>query len=129
MDVNELLGKISDHLSVGRSFGPAYERDGTLVIPVAFVAGGGGGGGGTGPARDRAEGSKSQQSDDPRPSAEGSGGGFGGVVLPLGVYVVSGESVRWKPAVNATLITLGVLALLRLLVRSRTKALRHRNSW
>jgi hypothetical protein len=40
MDVKELLGKVAEHISVGRAFGPAYEKDGTLVIPVALVAGG-----------------------------------------------------------------------------------------
>jgi len=32
---------------VSRAFGTAYEKGGSLVIPVAFVAGGGGGGEGT----------------------------------------------------------------------------------
>ena len=47
MDVQELLGKAAQHLSVSRAFGTAYEKDGSLVIPVALVAGGGGGGEGT----------------------------------------------------------------------------------
>jgi uncharacterized spore protein YtfJ len=51
MDVKELLNKVGDQLSVGRAFGLAYEKDGTLVIPVAFVAGGGGGGGSDVPAQ------------------------------------------------------------------------------
>lgn len=121
MNVNELLGRISDHLSVGRAFGPAYEKDGTLVIPVALVAGGGGGGGGEGgaPARDRSATEEQNESGDDRHSVTGSGGGFGGVVLPVGVYVVSGENVRWKPAVNATMIALAAIGLLRVLARSR----------
>src|SRR5260370_21597672 len=44
MDVENLLVKASDNLSVRRAFGTAYEKDGTLIIPVAIVAGGGGGG-------------------------------------------------------------------------------------
>jgi hypothetical protein len=36
------------NLSVGRAFGTAYEKEGTLLVPVAIVAGGGGGGEGTG---------------------------------------------------------------------------------
>ena len=51
MDVQELMSQIAKHLSVGRVFGEAYEKDATLVIPVAFVAGGGGGGEGAGGAR------------------------------------------------------------------------------
>ena len=44
MDVENLLAKASDNFSVRRAFGAAYEKDGTLIIPVALVAGGGGGG-------------------------------------------------------------------------------------
>ena len=47
MDIQELLGKVTKHLSVSRAFGTAYEKGGSLVIPVALVAGGGGGGEGT----------------------------------------------------------------------------------
>ncbi len=49
MDTHELMGRISENLSVRRAFGAAYEKDGLLVIPVALVAGGGGGGEGTRP--------------------------------------------------------------------------------
>jgi hypothetical protein len=44
MDVENLLAKLGDNLSVRRAFGTAYEKDGVLIIPVALVAGGGGGG-------------------------------------------------------------------------------------
>ena len=44
MDVENLLAKAADDLSVRRAFGTAYEKDGMLIIPVAIVAGGGGGG-------------------------------------------------------------------------------------
>ncbi len=37
MDVGKLLEKASDQVSVRRAFGPAYERDGLLIIPVAIV--------------------------------------------------------------------------------------------
>ena len=40
MDVETLLAKTSDHLSVRRAFGTAYEKDGMLIIPVAVVAAG-----------------------------------------------------------------------------------------
>ena len=43
MDVENLLAKAADNLSVRRAFGTAYEKDGMLIIPVAIVAGGGGG--------------------------------------------------------------------------------------
>ena len=43
MDMENLLARASDNLSVRRAFGAAYEKDGLLIIPVAMVAGGGGG--------------------------------------------------------------------------------------
>jgi|ERR1700744_4635414 uncharacterized spore protein YtfJ len=109
MDVNELLGKVADHLSVSRAFGPAYEKDDTLIIPVALVAGGGGGGG-----------SEMSSGDAPltKPDAHGSGSGFGGVVLPVGAYIVKGERVRWMPAINVTVIALSALGIVRVLARA-----------
>ncbi|HEY5010841.1 MAG TPA: hypothetical protein VIH73_06750, partial [Acidimicrobiales bacterium] len=90
MDVQELLGKVAQHLSVSRAFGTAYEKDGSLVIPVALVAGGGGGGEGT--SGSPPEPSDVVDADDDESTSDGassgSGGGFGGVVMPVGVYVV-----------------------------------------
>jgi uncharacterized spore protein YtfJ len=115
---------VADHISVGRAFGPAYERDGTLVIPVAFVAGGGGGGGSE--SADVENPSRSETTADERHvPVTGSGGGFVGVVMPVGVYTVNGERVRWIPAVNVTLIALAALGLLRVVAASRAKAHRH----
>ena len=47
------------------------------------------------------------------------GGGFGGLVMPIGAYVVNGDRVRWVPAVNATVIVLAGLATIRLLALLR----------
>jgi uncharacterized spore protein YtfJ len=127
MDAGNLLDKVSDNLSVRRAFGAAYEKDGTLIIPVALVAGGGGAGtsrtgrghpatghrpGGDDPAHDAAP-----QDPDPKDA----GGGFGGLVLPSGVYVVKGDQVRWVPAVDTTIVVLASLGLLRLLARAWTR--------
>ena len=38
MDVEKLLAKASENLSVRRAFGTGYEKDGILIIPVALVA-------------------------------------------------------------------------------------------
>jgi uncharacterized spore protein YtfJ len=120
VDVQELLNKVAQHLSVGRAFGTAYEKDGSLVIPVALVAGGGGGGEGT---------SGSPSGDTPvevgSDESSGSGGGFGGVVMPVGVYVVKDEQVRWVPAINANLIIVVAFLTLRLIARARRRARRH----
>jgi uncharacterized spore protein YtfJ len=128
VDVQELLGKVAQHLSVSRAFGTAYEKDGTLVIPVALVAGGGGGGEGTsGPPTLEESDDDELEDDDTASDAEssGSGGGFGGVVMPVGVYVVKDDGVRWVPAINANLVIIMVFLTLRRIARARRKARRH----
>ena len=45
------------------------------------------------------------------------GGGFGGLVLPSGAYVVKGDQVRWVPAVDVTIAMLASLSLVRVLAR------------
>jgi len=114
MNVETLLGRATDSFTVGRAFGPPIERDGTLIIPVAAVGGGGGGGG--------AEGNETQPN--------GSGAGFGGFTWPLGVYVVKDGNARWVPVIDATLVGLAVIFLLRFIVRGRiirgARAHRHR---
>ena len=86
-------------------FGESIEDQGVTVIPVAKVAGGGGGGGDT----------------------EGNGGGgFGLAGKPAGVYVVEGNGVRWRPAVDVNRVILGgqvVMVVALLVLRS---ILRHR---
>lgn len=104
MDIERLFGRATDSLSVGRAFGAPVEQGGTVLIPVAWVAGGGGAGSGERPGEGATE-------------ATGQGGGFGGITWPLGVYVVKDGSVRWVPAVDATRIALGVLAVVRLVVK------------
>jgi len=134
MDVADLLMKASDNLSVRRAFGAAYEKDGMLIIPVAMVAGGGGGGTarprrgnpagrpgsppGEGPAAPGAPPPDSERTD--------TGGGFGGLVLPAGAYVVKGDQVRWVPAVDATIVILASLSLVRVLARTWTLRRRQR---
>jgi uncharacterized spore protein YtfJ len=122
VNTRELLDRIAENLSVRRSFGAAYEREGLLIIPVALVAGGGGGGegpikppaAGHAPALETAKPANDAPPDGPPPS--GTGGGFGGVVLPVGVYVVKGDHVRWVPAFDTTLIVLAGLTVVRALI-------------
>jgi uncharacterized spore protein YtfJ len=107
MDVQETIAKARDAITVKRVYGAPYERDGVTVIPAAAVAGGAGGGTG----------------EDGEGGAVGSGGGFGLGARPVGAFVIEGNSVRWKPAFDATriaqqaLIAAGLLALLALLRR------------
>jgi uncharacterized spore protein YtfJ len=129
VDVENLLAKVADNLSVRRAFGSAYEKDGTLIIPVAIVAGGGGGGTGRNRHGDPAAGPDSPPEaaaatrdgtpEDPRRTE--AGGGFGGLVLPSGAYVVQDGQVRWVPAVDVTLAVLASLSLMRMLVRTWTR--------
>ncbi len=129
VDVQELLGKVAQNLSVSRAFGTAYEKDGSMVIPVALVAGGGGGGEGTAgtPASDGADEVEPNVEEGPSDGEvpSGSGGGFGGVVMPVGVYVVKDEQVRWIPAVNANLVIVVAFLTLRMIARARRRARRH----
>ena len=130
MDAGNLLAKAADNLSVRRAFGTAYEKDGVLIIPVAIVAGGGGGG--TSQGRNRhgnpADGPGSPHEEaaahdiTPRDSGQAeAGGGFGGLVLPSGAYIVKGDQVRWVPAVDVTIAVLASLSLVRMLARAWTR--------
>jgi uncharacterized spore protein YtfJ len=131
MDVENLLMKAGDNLSVRRAFGTAYEKDDMLIIPVAMVAGGGGAGAarprpgdpaaGPGPLP---EGGPAGRDATPQDSRMDTGGGFGGLVLPAGAYVVKGDQVRWVPAVDMTIVVLASLSLVRMLARTWTRSRR-----
>jgi uncharacterized spore protein YtfJ len=134
MDVESLLTKVSDNLSVHRAFGTAYEKDDMLVIPVAVVAGGGGAGTAhprhrapAGGAGNRPEGGAAGPEATP-PAAERTdvGGGFGGLVVPMGAYVVKGGQVRWVSAVDITIAVLASLSLVRMLSRTWAPSRRRR---
>jgi uncharacterized spore protein YtfJ len=131
MDAHELTSRIGENLSVRRAFGAAYEKDGVLVIPVALVAGGGGGGQRTiaPEGQDPPLGSNpADGTDHGRESHRGAeaGGGFGGLIMPIGAYVVKGDDVRWVPAVNVTVIVLASLSTIRLLALLWTRRRRRR---
>jgi uncharacterized spore protein YtfJ len=110
VSIEELATSLREGMTVKRVFGDAYERDGVTVIPVAQVGGGGGaGGGGT--------------------EAEGGGGGaFGLGAKPVGVYVIRGGEVSWKPALDvnkiigsATTTLLVLLLITRGIFKKRAK--------
>jgi len=114
IDVRSTLEQAKDAMTVGRVFGEPYEKNGVTVIPAARVQGGAGGGSGEGP-----EGSGS-----------GGGTGFGVNAKPLGAFVVRGDDVTWRPAVDVNRIVLGaqVVAILALLVAGsivKARAKRH----
>ena len=125
-DVPALLGRIGDSISGHKSFGPAFEKDGILLIPVAYVFGGGGGGEGEEPAQPGPA-KPDKPGSDPK---KGSGGGYGLVTWPIGAYVVQDGQVRWVPVIDPGLMmTSGALAIavvVRSLRRKRRRA-RRRN--
>ena len=89
-------------LTVRRVFGEPYDADGATVIPVARLIGGAGMGYGSGSGRD-------PRTDAETPIGEGSGGGggFGVRAVPAGVFVIRGDEVTWKPALNLNRAILG----------------------
>jgi uncharacterized spore protein YtfJ len=119
MTATEVLRRIDESLTGGRSFGPAFERDGCLIIPVALVFGGGGGGsdesepGASGAGDERTKGSPFRRA--------GNGGGFGIVSWPIGVYVVKDGEARWRPLVSFSDVGFLVLMLARVFSRARRR--------
>jgi uncharacterized spore protein YtfJ len=116
VDVDKTIEGAKEALTVRRVFGEPYVKNGVTVIPAAKVQGGAGGGGGQAPDG----------------SGSGSGSGFGVSARPAGVFVVKGDDVAWRPAVDVNRVILGaqivaVLALLlaRTIVKTRAKAHAH----
>ena len=107
MNAEELIAQARETLGARREYGEPYERNGVTVIPVSSVRGGGGGG------SDR----------------EGDvGGGFGLMARPSGAWVIRGDEVAWRPAVDPGRILLGLelVAAAALLRRPARRPLRRR---
>ena len=127
----ERMGAATDALTVGRAFGEAYTSGGATIVPVAAVRVGGGGGFGAAgvPGRARAGAGTpiTHDGDGAAQEVPGGGGGFGGVIRPLGVFVIRDDDVRWQPVVDVQRTILGgqllglaaILVLRRLLRRRR----------
>src|SRR5437763_15901947 len=108
--VQRLTEQARDAMTVRRVFGDPYEKNGVTVIPAARVQGGAGGGGGEGPAGEGA----------------GIGAGFGVNARPAGAFVIRGEEVDWRPAIDVNRVILGgqliaiaALLLARTVVKTR----------
>ena len=86
MNVQEVLEKAQDTVTVKRVYGTPIEKDGLTIIPAASVSGGGGGGGG--------------------PADSGGGAGFGVRARPVGAFVIKDGEVTWKPALDETRIAM-----------------------
>ena len=99
------LREMVDGATASRVFGTPITQDGSIVLPVAKVAGGAGGGTGTGGKT-----------------------GVGLSATPLGVFVIRDGKASWQPAVDLNRVILGgqlvaVAALLVVgaLIRSRRR--------
>jgi uncharacterized spore protein YtfJ len=104
MNVDELVETARESMTVRRVYGDAVEQDGSIIIPVASVAGGFGGGRGKDPQ-----------------GQEGEGGGFGMTGRPVGVFVLRNGQVDWRPAVDVNRLAglAGLVATAYLLMRPR----------
>lgn len=112
MNVEELVEKAKDAITVKRVFGDPYEKDGVTIIPAAKVGGGAGGGSGEGPDG----------------QGKGGGGGFGVGAKPAGAYIIKDGNVKWEPALDINRVILGGQILgaiafltLRSVMKSRNK--------
>jgi hypothetical protein len=82
----QVLSEARDALSATRVYAEPFVKNGTTVIPAAAVRGGAGGG--------------------EAPEGKGESGGFGLSAHPTGAWVIKGDDVRWKPAVDVTRIAI-----------------------
>jgi uncharacterized spore protein YtfJ len=83
MDLQSVLVGAQDALTVHRVFGEPITVNDTTVIPTAAIGGGGGADGAQG------------------------GAGFGMHGRPSGIFVLRGDQVSWRPAIDVNRIVLG----------------------
>jgi len=116
-DLMETIERAKDTMTARRVFGEPLEKDGITIIPAARVQGGAGGGGGEGPEGE---------------GGSGMGSAFGMNARPVGAFVIKGEDVQWRPAVDVNKVILGgqlvavaALLLAGAVVRARKAVLLH----
>ncbi|MEY2459525.1 MAG: hypothetical protein QOG30_1355 [Acidimicrobiaceae bacterium] len=114
MDFEALMSKVTESTGAGRAFGPPIEKGDVMIIPVTLIVGGGGAGIGH-PSEHHDESATTR--------GEGKGGGVGHLSWPIGAYVVRNGNVRWMPAVDATIVAVAAIGLLKRIVK-----LRHRRA-
>ena len=100
---SQMLDRVRDTLSARRVFGDPVERAGVTVIPVAASIGGGGGG------------------DSPK---GGVGGGFGGISIPVGVYEVRDDGVRFVPSRGVIEMAISAAIVVPTVARALNRLLR-----
>lgn len=110
--VLDTVRELVDSAAANHVFGTPITKDDITVLPVARISGGGGGG--TGPAGTDAK------------ESTGTGGGLGLTAKPLGVFVIRGGKVQWRPAfdfnraiLGGQLVAVAALITIRAIARSR----------
>ncbi|SDS61353.1 hypothetical protein [Paraoerskovia marina] len=90
-DLSQFTSAVDDTMTTGRVFGTPYEHEGTLVIPVAKIAGGTGtgGGGGTGSGAGNGSGTGSGRGTG---SGAGKGAGRGPAAAPTDGLGADGQA-------------------------------------
>lgn len=123
--VDLIMETVRDALTVRRVVGDPIVHGDTMIIPVARVGGVSGMGFGSGSLDARG-----RVTDAPEGAGEGDGGGGGLVVgaKALGVYVVRGDDVVWRPAVDVTRVILAGQAVAAIGVLALTRVIRRRQA-
>jgi uncharacterized spore protein YtfJ len=112
MGMAEVLESTRDAITVKRVYGEPFQKGDLIVLPAATVAGGAGGG-------------ESEMGE----GKEGSGAGMGMGAKPAGAFVIEGDHVSWRPAIDVNKAILGgqivaivALLTLRSVYRARAKS-------
>ena len=109
MNLTETISNARDSITVKRVYGEPYERNGVTVIPAATVMG-----------------VEAAAREIKATDRRARGGGFGLRARPVGAYVIRGEEVSWRPAVDLNRVILGceLLGLAAILLTHRRRARR-----
>ena len=100
-----LIERMQDRFTARIVYGEPIEKDGVVLLPAVWIAGGGGGG--SEPLSDG--------------TSERGGGGFGLFARPSGSWVVTGDGAKWVPAVDLTAVLVVTSFVVMSLLRYRAK--------
>jgi uncharacterized spore protein YtfJ len=100
-----LVERMQEKFTARIVYGEPIEKDGAVLLPAVWVAGGGGGG--------------SEVGDED--GLERGGGGFGLFARPSGSWVVTGDGARWVPAVDLTAVVVAASLVAMSMIRYRAK--------
>ncbi len=114
-------------------FGEPVTVGEVTLIPAARVIGRGGGGGGGAKGHHKKSGEAADTDARNAAAGEGSGGGMVQSARPVGAFVVKGNGVTWRPAIDVNRLVLGgqivAIAGLLLLRTAIKHGMRHRSAW